>query len=191
MTCSSGTFNYFFFPNWQSAPLLEIFLTRSWLNISVCYFFLSLSSVAVAWYWIYLPVILSPYFNLQVISEPYIVFWQQTQLILEIFYFSLPSSLSCRTFTFISGFGRKVSSFRFVGHFALGYICFLPSFRETWFLFLGEALAFPRPAACPSQWSLAYPWLDLEAVDFPAFSIPAATHTAFSVYAHRCMASGL
>ena len=104
---------------------------------------------------------------------------------LGILYSSLPFSLSCRTFTFISGFGRKVSGFRFVGHFALGYICFLLSFRETWFLFLGEALAFPRPAACPSQWSLAYPQPDLGGCGLPSFLHPCSyTHGLVHICSH-------
>lgn len=104
---------------------------------------------------------------------------------LGIFYSSLPSPLSCRTFTFISGFGRKVSGCRFVGHFALGHTCFLLSFRETWFLFLGEALPFcflGKLFLFPGQWHvpacglwLTHGWT-LEAVGFLAFSIP-ALHT--------------
>lgn len=71
-----------------------------------------------------------------------------------------------RSLTFISGFGRKGSGFKFVGHFALEYIFFSLSFRETWFLFPGEALAFTGPAACRSRWSLPYPWQTSEAVGF-------------------------
>lgn len=82
---------FFFFSNWRRTLLFEFFLMKDWLNICVLFFF-SLSLAAVAWYWIYLPVILSPYFNLQVISEPYVVLWQQAQLMLGAVY-SLPSPL--------------------------------------------------------------------------------------------------
>lgn len=81
---------------------------------------------------------------------------------LGIFYSSLPSSLSCRIFTFISGFGRKISGFKFGGHFALGYICLFlkltlspccPSERLS-FCFSQKLLLFPgqRHVPDPRLW---------------------------------------
>lgn len=99
---------------------------------------------------------------------------------LGIFYSSLPSSLSCRTFMCISRFCRKVSSFRFVRHFALRYICFLLFFTVTWFLFLGESPAFSRPVPHPSWWSLPYPCLGLGGCELPSFFHPCSyTHGLF------------
>jgi len=117
---------------------------------------------------------------------------------LGIFYSFLPSSLRCRTFTFISGFGRKVSGFRFVGCFALGYIRLFLKLASSLccpsegrgFCFLGKLLLFPgqRHVLDNGFW-LSHGWT-LDAVGFPVFSVPVVAHMVFSVCARSHMASG-